>query len=68
MKTTSFTERFSPRIFEAAAFQVCLILFPGSFGQVLKPNVHFIKLEKDFSNIEEVLDQMKDHGLVRSWF
>ena len=61
-----FYRTISPRIFEAAAFQVCLILFPGSYSGVLKPNVHFIKLEKDFSNIEEVLDQMKDHGLVRS--
>lgn len=56
----------SPRIFEAAAFQVCLILFPGSYSNILKPNIHYIKLEKDFSNINEVLNSMKDKELVRS--
>jgi len=61
-----FYRTISPRIFEAAAFQVCLILFPGSYSGILKPDVHFIELEKDFSNLKEVLDQMKDPGLVRS--
>ena len=61
-----FYRTISPRIFETAAFQVCLILFPGLYSEVLKPNVHFIELEKDFSNISEVLDQMKDPELVRS--
>lgn len=55
----------SPRIFEAAAFKVCLILFPGGYNQILEPGVHFIKLEKDFSNVNEVLMQMKDTELVR---
>lgn len=61
-----FYRTISPRIFETAAFRVCLILFPGSYSGILKPNVHFIELEKDFSNISEVLDQMKDPELVRS--
>lgn len=61
-----FYRTISPRIFESAAFQVCLILFPGSYSGILKPNVHYIELEKDFSNFEEVLDQMKDPELVRS--
>lgn len=61
-----FYRTISPRIFEAAAFQVCLILFPGSYSGVLKPNVHYIELEKDFSNFEEVLNQMKNPELVQS--
>ena len=61
-----FYRTISPRIFESAAFQVCLILFPGSYSGILKPNVHYIELEKDFSNLNEVLDQMKDPELVGS--
>ena len=66
-KTIFFTERFHP-IFETAAFRVCLILFPGSYSGILKPNIHFIELEKDFSNISEVLDQMKDPERSGLWF
>ena len=58
--------KISPRIFEAAAFQVCLILFPGNYSGILKPDVHFLELEKDFSNLNEVLEKMKDRELVQT--
>ncbi|MBN36898.1 MAG: hypothetical protein CMI29_00345 [Opitutae bacterium] len=59
-----FYRTISPRIFESAAFKVCLILFPGSYSGILKPNIHYIELEKDFSNLNEVLEQMRDRKLV----
>ena len=45
----------SPRIFESAAFKVCMILFEGKYTQILEPLIHYIPLKKDFSNIDEVL-------------
>jgi hypothetical protein len=44
----------SPRIFEAAAFKVCMILFEGSYSGLLQPHIHYIPLKKDFSNISDV--------------
>ncbi len=50
----------SPRCFEAAALGTALVLFPGEYSGILKQNKHYIPLEKDFSNISEVVDRIKD--------
>lgn len=50
----------SPRVFECAAFKVCMILFEGSYSGILKPMIHYIPLKKDFSNFEQVLDIFND--------
>lgn len=50
----------SPKMFEAISLKTALILFEGSYSNILKPEVHFIELKKDFSNIDEVLDKAMD--------
>jgi hypothetical protein len=55
----------SPRHFEAAALRVCQILFAGRYSGILEPMVHYIPLEKDFSNIDEVLRLFRDEDLRR---
>lgn len=50
----------SPRIFEAAAFRVCQILFEGSYNGILEPMKHYIPLKKDFSNFREALSAFGD--------
>lgn len=45
----------SPRFFEAAALRVCMILFRGRYSDVLEPWVHYLPLEKDYSNFERIL-------------
>lgn len=54
----------SPRIFEAAAMKVCPIMFPGKYNNILIPNENYICLEKDFSNLSEVISSMKDKKLT----
>ena len=54
----------SPRIFECAAFKVCMILYRDDYQGVLKADKHYIPLEKDFSNINEVLKKMEDSSFV----
>lgn len=68
----------SPRVFEAAAHGAALVLYPGDYSGILRPWVHYIPLEKDFSNFEQVVRKIKDvpflddmtaraqHDLVRS--
>jgi len=53
----------SPRHFEAAAFQVCQILFEGRYSGVLKAGVHYIPLKKDFSNFDDCLLMFQDKAL-----
>jgi hypothetical protein len=55
-----FYRTISPRIFEAAAFKVCQILYEGKYSGALLPMVHYIPLKKDFSNIGEVLTMMEN--------
>jgi hypothetical protein len=49
----------SPRHFEAAAFRNCQILFKGRYSGILEAWAHYIPLEKDWSNLDEVLDAFR---------
>jgi len=51
---------FTPRHFEAAAFRNVQVLFEGHYDGLLTPNVHYVPLRKDFSNVAEVLAQLRD--------
>lgn len=50
----------SPRHFEAAAFRVVQILFPGRYSGVLEQGRHYLRLERDLSNFEEVIEGFRD--------
>lgn len=56
----------SPRVFEAAAAKACLVMFEGEYSGVCKPDVHYIPLKKDFSNISEVLDKIEDDNYLQT--
>jgi len=50
----------SPRVFEAAALRTALVLFPGTYSGVIEPERHYIALEKDFSNFDDVASRLRD--------
>lgn len=50
----------SPRHFEAASLKTSQILFEGCYSGILKPDVHFIELKKDFSNFDEVIEKFNN--------
>lgn len=52
--------QISPRIFEAIRLRTALVLFEGEYSGVVKPDVHFIPLAKDFSNIDEVFEKLEN--------
>lgn len=56
----------SPRVFEAAATKTPMIMFPGYYSGVCKPDVHYIVLEKDFSNFGEVVERLKDNQFLQT--
>jgi hypothetical protein len=55
----------SPRVFEAAAVRTCQILFEGKYSGVLEPMVHYIPLQKDFGNFDEVMHLYYNAALRR---
>lgn len=51
----------SPRCFEAAALGTVMILYPGEYSGALVADEHYLRLEKDFSNVDEVVRRLSDH-------
>lgn len=49
-----------PRHFEAAAFRICQVLFEGEYSGAMAPMVHYVPLAKDFSNLHQVLEVLRD--------
>lgn len=50
----------SPRIFESAITKTCQILIGEDYQGILEPNIDYIVLNQDFSNIEEIIVKIKD--------
>ena len=50
----------SPRSFEAIMTNTCQVLYEGTYSNVLIPNKHYIQLDKNFSNIENVLSLIEN--------
>jgi hypothetical protein len=50
----------SPRVFEAAALRSLMINYPGEYSGRLVPWRHYVPLEKDHSNIEQVMNIIRD--------
>lgn len=50
----------SPRHFEAIITKTLQVLVEGEYEGILKSGLHYIELKKDFSNIDKVLELLKD--------
>jgi hypothetical protein len=53
----------SPRHLESCATRTCQVLMESTYNGILKPNVHYIPVKNDFSNLDEVLQMIKDDKL-----
>lgn len=58
--------QISPRCFEAIALKTVLVLYEGEYSNILVPGRHYIALKKDFSNIDEVVQQLQDDQFLQS--
>ncbi|WP_139163566.1 hypothetical protein [Bosea robiniae] len=52
--------QISPRVFECAMMRTPMVLFKGRYSDAIVPDQHYISLEKDFSNIDAVLERLND--------
>lgn len=50
----------SPRHFECAMAKTCQVLLEGEYDGVFQPGIHYIELKRDFSNLNQVVQQIKD--------
>lgn len=55
-----YTKAISSRHFDAIGTKVCQIMFKGRFNDILKADEHYIALERDFSNIDSVMEHFQD--------
>ncbi len=52
-----------PRLFQACMTRTCQALVEGEYEGIVKPDIHYIEVKKDWSNIEEVMDKIADKKL-----
>src|SRR5207249_2469555 len=52
----------SGRNVEAGGTKTVQLLLRGAYGGYLEPDVHYIPLEKDFSNLDEAVAKFRDPG------
>jgi hypothetical protein len=56
----------SPRMFEEAALGTAMVLLEGSYSNVVTPGEDCIIVRRDFSNIDDALDQLADPSRVQA--
>lgn len=56
--------QLSPRIFEMAAARTVMVLFEGAYSGILTPHKHYLPLKKDFSNLEDIFNTLRDDAAV----
>lgn len=61
-KSKAYSKAISSRHFDAIGTKTCQIMFPGRFNDILEADVHYLALEQDFCNIDEVVRRFKDAG------
>ena len=55
----------TPRSFEAICMKTVQVMYPGEFSGILEAWRHYIPLERDFSNLKDVIDAIKDNYLLQ---
>jgi hypothetical protein len=53
----------TPRCFEYAAMGILMILYEGEYSGILKPWVHYVPLKKDHSNMDEIVQAIRNPNL-----
>lgn len=57
-----YYNQVSPRHFEAIATQTLQLLYPGGYSEILQPGRHYFPLERDYSNLQEAINLLRDEA------
>jgi hypothetical protein len=55
----------SPKMFEAIMLGTVLVMYEGNYSGILLPDVHYIPLKKDYSNIEDVINKINNDNYLQ---
>ena len=55
----------SSRNFDAIGTKTAQILLEGKYNNLLKPNIHYFSLKKDYSNFDEIVELVKNEKEVK---
>jgi hypothetical protein len=55
----------SPRCLEAAALRTLMVMYPGDYSGILEAGRHYVVLQKDHSNIAEVVEIIRSPARAR---
>ena len=55
----------TPRHFEAIITRTAQVLVEGEYKGILEAGRHYIPVAPDFSNVDEVVEQLRDHRLLQ---
>ena len=55
----------TPKIFEAIASKTALILYPGNYRGILKPDKHYIPLYPDGSNLPDIVERIQNDNYLQ---
>jgi hypothetical protein len=58
--------QISPRVFECALMRTPMVLFRGRYSGAINADEHYIPLERDFSNADQVLQKLGDVELLQA--
>jgi len=62
----AYSKAISSRNFDAIGTKTVQIMFKGRYNDILEADKHYIALEKDFSNIDEVIEKLSDETIWNS--
>ena len=55
----------SPRCFEAAALRTLMVMYEGEYAGILEAGRHYIELQRDHSNIDEVVNAIRSPDIAK---
>jgi hypothetical protein len=62
-RPTVYGKAISSRHFDAIGTKTCQLMLKGRFNDILVPDVHYLAIEPDFHNLDNVIERFRDPGV-----
>lgn len=58
--------QISPKFFEFIAARTAIIAFEGDYSGAIEPDIHYLALKKNYSNLDEILNRIEDLPFIEA--
>lgn len=65
-KCPAYSKAISSRHFDAIGTKTMHIMYPGRYNDILKPGVHYFELKYDHSNVNDLVECLKDNTFMKN--